>query len=107
MNWEDELIDTMILKQLLRNLKLRHKKIIYLHFYRGFSFLDIAKQLGMSYSNVMRLRNQAFTAMRRDYVRIEFADDMKKMLQEFEPVTRHPSCWFEWDEHDCLIRNNA
>ncbi|MFR3346992.1 MAG: sigma-70 family RNA polymerase sigma factor [Christensenellales bacterium] len=55
---DEDLIDRVILKAVIKELTQREKKIIIMRYFRDMTQSDIAKQLGVSQVQVSRLENK-------------------------------------------------
>ena len=63
----EDLLDNILLKDILKNLESRDKKIILLRFFRDKTQSEIAKILGVSQVQVSRLENKVLEKMRENF----------------------------------------
>ena len=63
-NSYDDMLDTLLLKETLKSLDKRDKKIILLRFFRDKTQSEIAKVLGVSQVQVSRLENKVLEKIR-------------------------------------------
>ena len=63
-NSYDDMLDTLLLKETLKSLDKRDKKIILLRFFRDKTQSEIAKVLGVSQVQVSRLENKVLETIR-------------------------------------------
>ncbi len=62
---EDALLNRVTLRQALRGLNARDRKIVFLRFYRGLSQSEIAERMDLSQMHISRLLNGALKALRQ------------------------------------------
>lgn len=62
---EDDLVDKLYLKQLLKKLDERERKIIYLRYYRDKTQGEVAKLLGVSQVQISRLENKIISYLKK------------------------------------------
>jgi RNA polymerase sporulation-specific sigma factor len=66
-NKEEDVIDKVILKSVIKELSTKEKKIIILRYFRDFTQGDIAKLLGVSQVHVSRLENKILQKIRQKF----------------------------------------
>ncbi len=66
-NKEEDVIDKVILKSVIKELSTKEKKIIILRYFRDFTQGDIAKLLGVSQVHVSRLENKILQKIRQNF----------------------------------------
>ncbi len=64
---EDDIINRVILKTIIKELTPKEKKIIILRYFRDFTQGDIAKLLGVSQVQISRLENKILTKIRKKF----------------------------------------
>lgn len=64
---EEDLINRVILKTIIKELTPKEKKIIILRYFRDFTQGDVAKLLGVSQVQVSRLENKILTKIRQKF----------------------------------------
>lgn len=67
----DDMVDNLVLKEVVKNLDERDKKIIVLRFFRDKTQSEIAKILGVSQVQVSRLENKIIEKMRQSLISSE------------------------------------
>ena len=64
---EQQLQNSVTLKQLLEKLPKRQQEAIYLRFYHNFSYEIIASMMNMNYQSVLNLMQRALKSLRKEY----------------------------------------
>ena len=64
---EQQLQNSVTLKQLLEKLPKRQQEAIYLRFYHNFSYEIIASMMNVNYQSVLNLMQRALKSLRKEY----------------------------------------
>ncbi len=62
-----------IINKLMNNLTARQKEAIHLHFYHGFTYLEMTSLMQMNYQSILNLMQRALKALKQEAVQIKHA----------------------------------